>query len=245
MANGDAGGQSPPYGPWTTFTAFVKELNGPVVPTVIDGSLFQGKSGTTQSELRGALKFFNLVTGERNETTPWFKEWVAASENKEAFTELLKDRVPAAYAEILEGLDLERGTRTQLEAAFRERGGLDGSANRKAVRFFLNAMVEAGAPLSPFFGADKARKSPTRNGARNGVRRAKKVAPAASATGDETVNGGGNGNGDPDGMERVTCSIPGGRTIYVNVPKNLRKAEEDFLLVFLRGYFDLKRPEEK
>jgi hypothetical protein len=242
MANETRTNANPPYGPWNSFTGFIKELSESVVPPNIDGTLFRGKSGTTQSELRGALRFFGMVEGEKNSTTPRLHALVEASKDKEAWKQALAEVVPEAYAEILEGVDLVSGTRGQLEEAFRERGGVTGSVNRKAVRFYLSGITEAGLTVSPHFGADKARASPgsRQNGGRKSSARARQQKTATVVEDNP-----GKTPAPPEGVETVTCSIPGGRTIQVIVPSDLTNGEERFLLTYLQGYFDLKGNGEK
>lgn len=246
MATNDPRGAMPPYGPWTTFTTFVSGLNGTVVPPVVDGTLIRNLSGSAQSQLRGALRFFSLVEGEDDRVTDRLRALVAASTDKEQWLAALAELVPSAYAPITDGVDLLTGTRGQLEAAFRERGNVTGSVNEKAVRFFLSAMTEAGQSLSPHFGAPSANGSKPPSGG-VGRKLGNRRAGARKANGG-TVNGNGNGNGEaedtaavPAGQEKVTLSIPGGRTVNVLLPGDLAPAEEDFLLLYLRGFFDLRR----
>ena len=240
MATNDPRG-NPPYGPWSTFTTFVSGLHGSVVPDAIDGSLTRNLSGSASSQLRGALRFFGLVEGEKDVVTDRLRELVAASADKEQWQAQLAELVPGAYAPITDGLNLQAGTRGQLDEAFRDRGGVTGSVNRKAVRFFLSAMVDAGQSLSPHFGA------PSANGARS-IGSARKV--GSRRTGPRKVNGSNGANGEaedapppPAGHEKVTCSIPGGRTVNVLLPSDLAPAEEDFLIFYLQGFFKLRRHE--
>lgn len=241
MANGDQRGPSPPYVPWVTFKSFMEELGGATVPNAIDGSVFRGKSGSTQSELRGALRFFGLTEGEDNTTTDRLHDLVAAASDSDLFKSELQTLLPTVYGPILESLDLQRGTRAQLDAAFEERGGVTGSAKKKAVRFFLSAMTEAGLPLSPHFGADRARASPGRRpGNGRGTARQKAKKPATTATVDETPESGSPDGAAPSGLQKVLCTIPG-RTVQLWLPADLTAPEQDFVLMFLKGYFALTR----
>jgi hypothetical protein len=233
--NADARGVSPPYGPWSAFTSFMRELNASAVPPSIDGTLFKGKSGSAQSQIRGALRFFELVEDD-GATTDELRKLVAASADpdtwKAAVQELLSG---SAYLEILKGVDLEAGTLGQLQEAFRERGGTVGSVNRKAIRFYLNAATDAGYELSPHFGQGRASPGTRGNGRRSSAKPRPKKTPAAP---DES---GDSGTQQQEGVERVACSIPGGRTITVTLPTGLKPGEEDFVVRYLQDYFKLKR----
>lgn len=238
MATNDPRGLNPPYGPWSTFTSFVKGLNSSVVPPAVDNTLLRTMSGSAQSQLRGALRFFGLVEGEDDTVTDRLRALVAASADKEQWQERLAAIIPLAYAPITDGVDLLTGTRGQLDQAFRERGDVKGSSNEKAVRFFLSAMVDAGQQLSPHFGAPAANGTKPATPRKSGNRR----------TGQRKVNGTAGANGEAEdapasaeGQERVTCSIPGGRTVQIQLPNDLTPREEDFLVQYLTSYFGLRR----
>lgn len=238
MANGDPRGASPPYGPWSTFTSFVARLHESVVPDAVDGTLLNNLSGSAQSELRGALRFFGLVEGDKDLVTDRLRALVPQFGDREQWREALSELVPNAYAYITEGVNLATGTRGQLDEAFRERGGISGSVKDKAVRFFLSAMAEAGQSLSPHFGAPSANgtRASTGQGPRktNGRRSAQKKVNTGTSEGEAAPP-------PPAGHEKVTCSIPGGRTVHITLPADLAPAEEDFLVGYLQGYFQLRR----
>lgn len=240
MANTEHRGQSPPYVPWVTFKSFMQELSTSVIPLVMDGGMYRGKSGSTQSELRVALRFFGLTEGEDNRTTPRLHTLTAASNDPEAFKAELQTLLPESYAPIIEGLDLERGTRVQIEQAFEDKGGLKSTAKTKAIRFFLSAMGEAGIPVSPHFGADR-RASPGVR--RNGISRPVRNKAKKSMAGDEGVENGNGSGGESSAqnVERLTCSIPGGRTVVVTFPNDLTTREQNFLVTYIQGYFELSR----
>jgi len=229
-------GVSPPYGPWSAFTSFMRELNASAVPPSIDGTLFKGKSGSAQSQIRGALRFFGLVRDD-DKTTEELRALVTASTDPDAWKTAVGELLAGSiYKEVLQGVDLQTGTLGQLQEAFRERAGATGSVNRKAIRFYLNAATDAGYELSPHFGQGRASPGMRTNGRRSSAKPRSKKAPAAP---DEN---GENGTQQQEGVERVACSIPGGRTITVSLPEGLTQGEEDFLVDYLKAYFKLKRP---
>lgn len=229
MANFSTGESKPPYAPWATFERFIKGLSGSVVPDRIDPSLMSKHSGSTQSQLRGALRFFGLVTGDDDAKTPLLAELTESSSEPERWKAQLAELVPRAYAPIVGDLKMTSATRAQLEEAFRERGGVTGSVNTKAVRFFLQAMEEAGQKLSPHFSTGKA-------GARSRPqtkprRRAKKQKDASDTK-------------PPAEMKEVGFTMPDGKQIKMWIPSTRTQGEEQFILTYLTGYFALGRQEE-
>lgn len=227
-------GMVAPYGPWQTFQNFVRNLNGTVVPPVVDSTLLRNLSGSAQSQLRGALRFLSLVEGDDDRVTDRLRELVAASRDAEQWKAALARVVPHAYQHITEGVDLDTGTRGQLVDAFRDRGRATGSVNEKAVRFFLAAMTAAGRSLSPHFGASV----PASNGSRDGGGTRKTNGRTRQRRGSEESE---ERKPPPPGSENVLCSMPGGRTVTVTIPADLSASEQDFLVTYLQGYFTLKR----
>lgn len=224
MANGN-GGVKPPYGPWNTFENWLTEQRSHEIPPVrVDNTLLGHLSGSAQSQLRGALRFFELVSGEHDIVTDRGRQVIASTGDKDQLKAMWAEIVPSAYESILEGLDLEAGTKGQLAEAFRDKGGLTGSVNDKALRFFLSAMASAGVPLSPHFQPTKARTSTSNGSAKPRKSRKKKVSTQG---------------GTPENMQEILCSMPGGKSVKIWLPEDLTPNEEDFIVVYLKGYFDL------
>lgn len=231
MASNDPGGAKPPYGPWPTFENFIRGFNGSVVPPVIDGTLLRNLSGSARSQLVGALRYMGLITDDGNRVTDRLRALVSASGEKETWQAALSELIPSVYASITEGVDLDTATSGQLVGAFRERASINGSVLEKAVRFYLAAMTAAGHKLSPHFGAAAVNGSA---GRKTGVRKAlaQKKAPVVGEPEEET---------QAVGTEKITCSVPGGRTVTMSLPGDLAPEEEDFLVMYLQGYFKLRR----
>ena len=40
-------------------------------------------------------------------------------------------------------------------------------------------------------------------------------------------------------MQEILCSMPGGKSVKIWLPEDLTPNEEDFIVVYLKGYFDL------
>jgi len=157
----------PPYVAYATFKNLLGSLKEGVVPARIDKTLpfMMGQSGSNQSYLFSALRFFNLID-ENKKPTPAFKPLVLGeNDERKALWRRLFD---VAYHPILDGLDLDTATVGMLHEKFQVQG-LTGETVRKAHSFFGAAAEDAGisltGPLKP-----KARGS--------GPRRAKKSKPA-------------------------------------------------------------------
>lgn len=229
MANGN-GGARPPYGPWNTFENWLKEQRSHEVPPVrVDNTLLRHLSGSAQSQLRGALRFFELVSGENDLVTDRGRQVIASTGDKDQLKAMWAEIVPRAYESILEGVDLEAGTKGQLAEAFRDKGGLTGSVNDKALRFFLSAMENAGIQLSPHFQPTKTRTSTSNGQSKPRKARKRKVNPQG---------------GTPENMQEILCSMPGGRSVKIWLPEDLTPGEEKFIVTYLNGYFELGRTDE-
>ncbi|MCU0650359.1 MAG: hypothetical protein MUF00_20405 [Gemmatimonadaceae bacterium] len=132
---------------YTTFKQWLSGLKG-VVPAKIDNTLFRGQSGSTVSQLRGALAFLRLVDHESVPTSSFAP--LASAAGQDDWPVVFKPVVEAAYAELLGGLN-GNATRAQLLEAFRDRGGVSGETAQKAARFYVSAATECGIEISPFW----------------------------------------------------------------------------------------------
>jgi len=175
---------TPPYIAHPTFLSFIKGLGETGVPSRIDKSLLRNMSGSNQSALLSALKWFSLIDdagahGERLES-------LAKAGDKAGV--VLGGMLPEAYAFMADGsIDLSRATGAQLEEKFKEYG-LSGETVVKAMSFFLSACKEAGVPISAHIKLPKITRS-------NGSAKAKRGSgkPAADLGGDEDDGGGAGG----------------------------------------------------
>jgi len=234
MANGtNSEAVTPPYLPWQTFRGFVRDLKGKIVPPRIDRSLMGHMSGAGQSQLRTALRFFGLVSGDDQQVTDAFRALVA-SYDTDAWSGTIQKFVKS-YDEFLNGLDLEAATMAQLEEAFREHGNVDGSVLRKSVRFFLSMAEEAGMAndLSPHF---KGRRKGTGDGRRAGGRR-------------RSSKGGGAGEAEagapvtppPGGVKEIRFPLPGREDVRMWLPGDVRDDELTFIWKYLKDYLKLRQ----
>src|ERR1019366_8385979 len=153
--------RKPPYIPLATLTNFIGKLKKTVVPPVIDASLTRNMSGGVSGALMTTLKFLGLID-QAGRVQAALKALVDAYDT-EAWKGEFGKVVQASYKHIVEGIDLEKATSGQLEDQFKAQGKVEGQMAQKSVRFYLAALSEIGAPLSPHF---KARKARATNGAR-------------------------------------------------------------------------------
>jgi len=244
MANGNGKSEpGAPYLPWGTFEKFIKGLKQKgTIPPRIDGSLLTNYSGTVQSQLRGALRFFALVAGEHDHTTPELHAWVGAISDREKWKAILSRAVPETYRRIVADLDLASGTQLLLEEAFRTKGGAAGSA-KKAARFYLTAMNAAGQKVSPYFanvraGGEGAPAGST--GTSTGKKRRSKRASQTIGEGPGIPLG-----SAPEGTRKIDLPIPGGTVATVWWPVELNDEQEAFALETLTRYLKIERSKKR
>lgn len=241
MANNATGGDTAPYVGWGTWKAFIGDLHSKgTLPSKIDPSLMRSLSGSTQSQLRGALRFFRMID-ENGTLQPRMRSLVAAYGTEQWPTEL-RAVVDEAYSALLVGVDLKAGTQAQLDEAFREHGDVRGDSLRKAVRFFFSAANEAKIPLSKYFdtggignGASASGNSGDRPRRQSRPRKPREraseppsgpVAAAASVA--------------PPGMREFDVPLPGRANAKVWVPEDVRKAEWEFMVSYISNWINLR-----
>lgn len=148
-----------------TLENFTGKLKATVVPPVIDSSLTQSMSGGMAGALMSALKFLGLIDQAGNVREP-LKKLVAAYDTPQ-WPAVLGDIVDAAYADVVEELDLASATPSMLDDKFRKNSKASGQVLDKAVRFYLAALEKMERPVSPHFKTRKVRPSGSRKPARN------------------------------------------------------------------------------
>jgi hypothetical protein len=141
-----------PYVAFNAFTEFVGSLKElPEVPQTIAKDMMHGMSGGTQGHLFTALKSLDLID-EKGVSQPTLSALVKAhgtADWKDALTALIKE----IYADTIGDLNIVSASQSQLKAKFSDQS----SATRdKAVRFYVNALKEAGTKFSPLITKRKA-----------------------------------------------------------------------------------------
>ncbi len=146
--NGRSRGVAPPYGSyksWETFLAFVKTDLDPL-PDRLDSSVWRSTpfSGSTRSAIQGILLFLELIDPQGK--TDRRLETLARSSSEESKRQLLAALFDERYGPLLEGIDLPRATRQQIQQAFRAAGSGSSTAD-KAISFFVSFARDAGIEL--------------------------------------------------------------------------------------------------
>lgn len=159
MANETKTIEAPPYIAFSTFSKFIKGLGETSVPDRIDKSLLRNFSGSNQSALLAALKWFKLID-EVGAPSAKLDEY---SKVVDSPNPVLAELIRAAYAFVSDGsTKLDKATGSQIEEKFRAYG-IAGSTVGKAMAFFISACKDASIPLSPHIKLPKIAKA-TSNG---------------------------------------------------------------------------------
>lgn len=173
MASETRKSATPPYIAFPTFLSFIKGLGEAGVPSRIDKSLLRNMSGSNQSALLSALKWFALIddSGRHGDRL----DLLVKAGDKAG--EVLRGMLPDAYLFMSDGtIDVARATGAQLEEKFREYG-ISGETVAKAMSFFLAACKEAGMTVSSHIKLPKITRA-------NGAAKAKKGRQSPNDDGD-------------------------------------------------------------
>ena len=224
-----------PYASWLTFKRFVGELAKKSMPNRIDHTVMSGKSGGTQSTLRGALRFLELTDGDLTPTEE-FRGLVAAYDKGSQWEEVLRPIVMKAYARIVDGLDLKRGTAHQLAECFRKRGKVSGNTLTMAVRFYLNALDDADIERSPYFAAPK---RPARKKQAKAPPQEKNSSSALPASPAEETTVPGAKEAATDWPSHPFHIPTRSQPVIVTAPKDLTEQEWVLIDTFMRGMIAL------
>lgn len=160
-----------PYMSYRSFRKYLEDFELLGLPAQFDSSYFASASGSTVAQLRGTLRFFDLIDDDRR-PTPLLAALLDASEDDQKIA--LKDAFESHY-EKANALD-RNATRGQLADVFREQG-LSGDTVQKAIGFYLSMADDVGIELSPYF---KRARSSTASGPRK--RRASKAKGTAQVS---------------------------------------------------------------
>ena len=133
-----------PYLPFTTFNTSLDDLESQKMPHRIDRSIWMNQAGGTQSLLIAALKFMGVIDDEGTPIQPLLSELAQNGTRQAAMKQIIQER----FLPALGNINLERSTPKQLTEAFSSLG-IKGDTLRKAVSFFIQAIVFAEVPISP------------------------------------------------------------------------------------------------
>lgn len=227
----------PPYIGFSTFSSFIKGLAATGIPSRIDKSLLRNMSGTNQSTLIAALKWFDLIddAGAHGEK---LERLVASGEDMGA---VLRDLLPEAYKFMSDGsVDLSRATGAQVEEKFRAYG-VTGETVVKAMSFFLAACKEAAIPLSAHIKLPKIVRT-------NGASKVKKIKaqPQSSVAADQDAQSVDEEDDDDGVTERFEIPVPGKSSVKVIVPSDLDAEDwemlQSMITVYIKRWKGFKGP---
>ncbi len=141
----------PPYVTWGIFKGTMDTLAETTVPSgPLDRRVLHTLSGGDHGALMSALRFLGLADSENRATDKYSEliEWLKAPAGPEQFQEKFMALLDEKYKPILARVDLERGTISELEKAFREELEVSpGQMMTKTIRFFVKAYTENGFNL--------------------------------------------------------------------------------------------------
>lgn len=202
-----------PYMPYTTFKRFLGSLKAGAIPSRIDKTLMPGQSGSMQSWMMAALRFFDLIDDlghPKEELDP------LVSGNDDERKKIWHDVFTQAYDPIITGLDLQRATPGQLNERFIK--DFSAETARKCISFFAAGAEDAGIVLGEHL-KPKARSSVS------GVRRSRRNrnVPGAGSEDEREV---GPSEGKPhSNSATLLLDREGARFVRLQAPPTVTKAE--------------------
>lgn len=205
----------PPYVSYGTFKTTIDQLAESTVPTgPLDRRVLDWLSGADYGALMSALRFLGLVDNDRKATAD-YRKLAQSSKDGSQFKEELFALLETKYKPIIGSVDLNQGTITELEKAFKDYGVPSGQMLTKTIRFFVKAVTECGVKLSPHITKSKPRtpRAPTakNGGEKNRASRMKETPREQEFS--ET----------PKGFGRMP--IPGVEQAYIQYPNDLTQAQ--------------------
>jgi hypothetical protein len=227
---------SPPYASFATFLNFIDKMKESVVPTSVDKNVLASFSGSSRLALVPGLKFLGLLEDD-NKTTDRLRALVVArASDEEAWKTALRSLLDDAYRGIVAEVDLERGTAKDLETAFKQNAKVDGSVQKKAIRFYLYGLKEAGVAVSPHMtgrragGASGNGRKPRRRKTAMTNKPVEQGATGSAGAGPGAGAGGGGGgvqarhrHGPPEGYDRLP--ILGREDAFIQYPVPLTESD--------------------
>lgn len=135
---------TPPYLPYRTFLGSFDRL-GEGIPPKIDRGIWKNQTGTIQSLIMGAYRFFGLIN-DQGQPSQKLRDIVA---HRDSPNEYVKTILEEKYAEVIKH-NLSTMTEALINEYFEDVFAVEGDTKRKAITFFLQAAKAVGVPLSSF-----------------------------------------------------------------------------------------------
>ena len=135
---------TPPYLPYRTFVSSLQNL-AEGIPPRIDRAIWKNQTGSIQSQIMGAYRFFGLID-EQSKPTKKLQDLVAHREKPQG---QIKALLEEKYADIIKH-NLSTMTVPLIEDHFEDVFKVQGDTKRKGITFFLQAAKAVEMPLSRF-----------------------------------------------------------------------------------------------
>jgi hypothetical protein len=162
----------PPYATFTSFIGFINNLREHPLPPVIDRSLMNSMSGSTQAALLACLRYLRLIDETYRPSTD-FEQLIKLQQQSNEYKSTLKRVLESSYPFLSDGsLDISRATSKQLEETLRNYG-VGGSTVGKAIAFFIAACKECDLAVSSHITVRKQPRAKA-NGSANGRHKVQK-----------------------------------------------------------------------
>ena len=141
--------RSPPYVSYKSFLTLLEDLRGQGIPARLDRSYWGEKfSGSTGTQLMSALRFLELADGS-GVPSQTLRDLVKARSNERG--EILRKISHSSFAFLQSSsFQAESATYSQLEEVFKDEYKVDKDVARKCIKFFIEIVIDAGIPLSPY-----------------------------------------------------------------------------------------------
>ncbi|CAH0063219.1 DUF5343 domain-containing protein [Stenotrophomonas maltophilia] len=205
----------PPYITYRTWQWLIDELRShEVIPGVIDRSYLSKRSGSEQSALIAAMKWFSLID-DSGAPTQLLRDYIVANENEAAV--MFKKMVEQSYSAVTDGsFALGSATTNMLADKFREYE-ISGSTLTKSISFFLSAAKDAGIKVSPHA---KAPPAPNNGGTKRKTKTPTPLPPTPSVVPD-ALGHGSKPRPPREGMVAIPIPIFGGQDGVIYLPDQM------------------------
>lgn len=147
--------------------------------------------------------------------------------NTDTWSLELQEVIEASYAGIVSDVHIDTGTVSQLEIAFKTKGGADGQVLEKAIRFYLAALDACGIKYSPHFKAKKPRKP---------IVRKKKATSEDKADVNDSTDALDDLPNDGIGVAKFRIPIPDKQDCIIVLPNDLDQHDWDMVKIMLDAY---------
>lgn len=138
---------SPPYTSYTSMRTLFGSLHDHGTPSRIDRSVMKSFSNAVGTQLITGLKFLKCINEEQRPTDAFLE--LVDSYGEPKWNENLFAVLKAAYPDLF-ALGLEVISPAEFSEAFRRSYGVEGEVLRKCMTFFINALQDAGFPVSKY-----------------------------------------------------------------------------------------------